>query len=237
VSTLAASRAVRFAQKARAKGVRGICRSIAHRVRWDISEWLREQYWERRLGICTTGDESAEALGLPSRDCHGYGPSRYGSLRRIFDSLVVDPAADVFIDFGSGKGRVLAVAATYPFRKVIGVDPASQLNAIAHGNIGSARPWLRCSDIEIVAVDATSYAIPDTATVLYFANPFSGAVLSRVLDNVRASLGRAPRRITIISHNHDPSYDCERQIRSRSWLRLAAEIELQRHTRAWIYVS
>jgi hypothetical protein len=236
VTTAKRNRLARFAAKAREKGVRGICRSIAHRTRWDITEWLREQYWERRLGIRTAGDESAHALGLPHQDWHGYGPSRYGSLRTILDSLAIDPAVDVFVDFGSGKGRVVVVAATYPFRKIIGVEGSSALNAIANTNIRSARRRLRC-EVEIVTADAAAYAIPDNANVLYFANPFSGDVLRRVLTNIEASLARAPRRITVISHNHEPTNDGERQIRACPWLQRAAEIELQRHTRAWIYVN
>ena len=231
------SAVVRFAQKARAKGVRGVCRSIAHRVRWDIVEWVREQYWEWKLGVSTTGDVPADALGLPDPDCHGYGPSRYGSLRKILNSMDIDSATDVFIDFGSGKGRVLVLAATYPFRRVIGVDPSAKLNDIARRNVSQARRWLRCPQVAVLSADAATYAIPDDATVLYFANPFSGRVLDQVLDNIRASLARAPRRIYLISHNHDVSYPCEQQIRSCSWLRVAAEISLQRNTRAWIYVA
>lgn len=236
-SSRAAGRIADLAHKVRSKGFRGTSRSVAYRLRWDVSEWFRERYWESKLGISTAGDIRRDVLGYQHPDYHGYGPSRYGSLRKILRALTVEDGRDVFIDFGSGKGRVLVLAAMYPFRRVVGVDCASDVNETARHNIDSARRWMKCQHIDIVAIDAAAYEVPDDATVLYFANPFSGEILDRVLDNIKASLMRAPRPISVISHSHEPTYPFEQQIRSCPWLQVRTTVSLQRHTRAWIYTN
>jgi len=44
-----------------------------------------------------------------------------------------------FVDFGSGKGKVVLLAPRLPFRKVIGLEFAQQLIAVAQRNIRSFR--------------------------------------------------------------------------------------------------
>jgi hypothetical protein len=44
----------------------------------------------------------------------------------------------------------------------------------------------------------TEFAIPDDMTFAYFFNPFNGATFQTVLDNIVASLDRAPRWLRII---------------------------------------
>ena len=53
-----------------------------------------------------------------------------------------------FIDFGSGKGRVLLVASHYPFRQVIGVEFSPELHEIAQENIRRYQsPARRCQAV------------------------------------------------------------------------------------------
>jgi predicted RNA methylase len=145
--------------------------------------------------------------------------------------------SDVFVDYGSGLGRVLVCAAMYPVRKVIGVEFSPQLNEAAWSNIGNARKWMDCREVEIVAVDAALYPVPDDATLLYFANPFRGSILAAVLEQIEASLERAPRRIQFISHSHEAHSPFEQQVRKCPWLQSCAEVRLLRGYRAWIYTN
>ena len=132
---------------------------------------------------------------------------------------------------------MLVAAARYPFRKIIGVECAPQLTDVAWQNIELAGRWMQCHDIEIVTVDAADYDVPDAATILYFQNPFSGPVVDAVFERIKTSLTRAPRQISLISHSHDPAYRFEQQVRMCPWLRLRAEVRLQRGTGAWIYTN
>ena len=227
---------VPFLRKLRSKGLRGAARSLAYRLApWR--EWIAEKYLERRLGISTTGDLSAQALGHRHPAAQGYMPTFYLSNLRILDSLRIQEGRDVFIDIGSGKGRVLVLAAMRPFGKVIGVEFSALLNEIARSNIASARRWLKCANVELVTGDASCYEIPDDANVLYMANPFSGEILQKVLESVRMSLVRKPRPISLISHGHAPIYPFEQQVRACPWLEACVEVQLPCGGRAWIYAN
>ena len=46
---------------------------------------------------------------------------------------------DVFIDLGSGMGRMVLEAARYPFKRVIGVELVEQLHDLARANLASTR--------------------------------------------------------------------------------------------------
>src|SRR5215469_11495850 len=66
------------------------------------------------------------------RDSLMYTPVRAGNAREAIEDLPIDDFANyTFIDIGSGKGRMLFVAAEYPFEKVIGVEFAVDLHEIA----------------------------------------------------------------------------------------------------------
>jgi predicted RNA methylase len=55
------------------------------------------------------------------KDSIDYMPIPYRHLARMLSK--VDMREDcVFLDYGSGMGRVATVAATYPIRRVIGVE-------------------------------------------------------------------------------------------------------------------
>src|SRR3712207_4322280 len=65
-------------------------------------------------------------------------------------------------------------------------------------SVDRVRDKLATKDVEIVTGDALAYEIPDDVTVLYLYNPFTGETFQKVLDNVVASLERAPRRLRVI---------------------------------------
>jgi SAM-dependent methyltransferase len=104
-----------------------------------------------------------------------------------------------FIDFGSGKGRALLLAARFPFRRIVGVEYCEQMNEIARQNLSrTSDPARRCNQIEIIGGDAASFPIPDNPIVLFFFNPFGERVMEQVVKNVAVSFGRSPRRIVVI---------------------------------------
>jgi hypothetical protein len=109
---------------------------------------------------------------------------------------------DVLVDFGSGMGRAVYVAARhYPFRRVIGVELVPEFNAVAAENVRRMRSKLRCQDVKLVTGDATEFEVPDDMTYAYFFNPFTGELFANVFRNILASLERRPRTITICYAN------------------------------------
>jgi hypothetical protein len=224
---------VALLRKIRAKGVRGVGRAVADR----IEESALEPYFEWRLGISTTGWVSCETLGYRHPDWDDYSPSSYGNIRRIMRALDIQAGRDVLVDFGSGKGRVIVMAARHPFARIIGVDSSAALNDEAQRNIERARPHLACQRVEVVTSDAAVYPFPDDASMIYFASPFNGGTLDAVLDNARASLMRVPRRVSVVSHGYDAANPFESRLRQCAWLSLRSEVRLQRSNCAWIYVN
>ena len=51
------------------------------------------------------------------------------------DSLAIDASRFTFVDLGCGKGKPLMVAASYGFRRLVGVDISAECIAIARRNI------------------------------------------------------------------------------------------------------
>ncbi|GAC1439833.1 MAG: class I SAM-dependent methyltransferase [Solirubrobacteraceae bacterium] len=163
--------------------------------------FIVETVAERLAGIRTEGRIPPEELFEDSAHRSRYEPSGWLALRRILKRNEVS-ATDVFVDFGSGMGRVVFQAAwKYPFRRVIGVELSEPLNEIARRNIERNRSRLRCADVQIVQADVLDYDVPEDATVAYFNNPFLGPIFQAAVDKLVESLERAPRRMRVIYSN------------------------------------
>ena len=105
---------------------------------------------------------------------------------------------DVCVDFGSGLGRALLVAAEFPFARVIGVELSEQMNDVARRNVERNRGRFRARSVEIVTADALGYEIPDDLSVAYMYCPFYGAVFEGVLEGLLASVDRRPRPLRLV---------------------------------------
>jgi SAM-dependent methyltransferase len=163
------------------------------------------QVWSRAVGglgdlvfergVETTGH--AQELAHYHPDRVWYQASGWSYLPRILPKREVGPT-DVFADIGSGKGRILMQAARYPFARVIGVEISASLNGVAEANLDRQRSKRAAGSIELVTADATAWEVPDDLTVAYLYYPFVGDTFRQVIDNLVASLERAPRRLRLI---------------------------------------
>ncbi len=210
---------VRILDRLRREGPAPSLRYAVHR--------LHAEYWERRLGIRSFGGYRLETEGVVDRDDHDYAPESYLDFHRSMRWLSADERRGVFLDCGSGKGRIVLAAARFPFRRVIGVEISPVLTRIAERNLEAARPRLRCRDVGFVTVDATAYEFPDDLTCLFVYNPFVGTVLAAVVENLRRSLARAPRRLALIASNPD---HFEKALAGAAWIAKTDEFQgLRRH--------
>jgi hypothetical protein len=166
---------------------------VVARGRWKVATLLGDLLHER--GLDTAGPDVDVDHFHPDRVW--YAPSGWSYLQRILPRREVT-SSDVFIDFGSGKGRVLVQAARYPFARVIGVEISPKLNEIARANLERRRHSFACPNIEVTTSDVVAYDIPDDMTVAYFFYPFVGDAFKRVIENIVASIDRCPRRVRII---------------------------------------
>lgn len=105
----------------------------------------------------------------------------------------------LFVDFGSGKGRAMMLAALSGYHHLMGIDFAPELCQQAETNLKSFfhSTSLSCQ-WQIRCEDAATTIIPDEADVLFFYNPFKPPVLCAVLENVQQSLTHCPRTLYIV---------------------------------------
>jgi hypothetical protein len=148
-----------------------------------------------------------------------YQPSEPALFAEILGALPVAVDGFTFIDLGSGKGRTLLMAASYPFRRIIGMELLDELNNIARQNIARYRnDQQKCFNIEAQTGDARYFEFPLEPTILYLFNPFPRHVWRQVLANLHRSLLAAPRQVYVIYHN--PVH--EDILAAQSWLQQIA---------------
>jgi len=131
-----------------------------------------------------------------------YGASRVRSFKKLVLELKLSDKG-TFVDFGSGKGRVLLLAAQCGFKSVVGVEFAMELCAIARNNIAvfkKKNPRID-AEIRLVEGDAAKYEVQDTDNVFYFYNPFDRLIMEKVIHNICKSLDRHQRQVFIVYSN------------------------------------
>ena len=173
--------------------------------RQSIARW-RARRFDAKHGVETGAVVPVAEIhdvdpALASHAVH-YEPSTLPKFERAMRAVSLEHSRFTFVDYGSGKGRVLLLAAQYPFRRVVGVEMSAALNALASANIDafSRRGRLRAR-IELVTGDARGLPVPDGGLVAYFYNPFDATILREVWDNLRASIARVPRPLFVIYVN------------------------------------
>jgi SAM-dependent methyltransferase len=177
--------------------------------------------FERTTGVRTDGVVSLRELDLDADGRTDSVPSPWLALRRLLPRRAVD-ASDVFVDFGSGKGRVVCQAAMYPFARVTGVELSEDLSQIARANLAHHRK-VRARRVEIVTADVLDWPIPDDLSVAYFYNPFVGGIFHAVIAKLLESYDDTPRRLRIIYANPV----------EHEFLLSTGRIQPVRHLRGW----
>lgn len=163
-------------------------------ARYAAGRFIENRY-ERRFGIQTGDVIQLEALGIANTDSLEYSPIPY---RAFFNAMRhVPEASGVFVDYGSGMGRVLVCAATFPFKRITGVELSEALIKRARENLAKAKR-LECTHIEIIHCDAARWRVPADVTVFHFYNPFRKETLSTVIADIARSLRESPRKAWIV---------------------------------------
>jgi hypothetical protein len=124
-----------------------------------------------------------------------YGPAPISVVRRALEQLPEEFRDAVFIDIGSGKGRIVLVASEFPFRRVIGVEYDRVLHDVAAKNATMFQAGYR---IELHCQDATEFRYPTEPLVVFFHHPFDEPVFEVVCQRLEATHREAPRPICVI---------------------------------------
>ena len=166
-----------------------------------IRSRLEDFVFDTRYGTDTTQINMLEELELDDESRrHGqrYQPTGAYSFRNIMRRLS-PPSGSVFVDYGSGKGRVLMMAARRPFARVVGIEFSAELCDVARRNVDLFQAREKgTAPIDIVETDVRKYDYRHDETVFYFFHPFDEAILRATLDGIRASLEARPRRASLV---------------------------------------
>lgn len=192
----------------RRHGFAGVEDFLRRNARHVVADALARR-WDARFHVDTAGSIQLDSLDV-------IGPNAAKGNECVCTSpktmdFILDQAADAiagrtFIDIGCGKGRTLLLASRHPFGRVIGVEFARELCAIARANAAAFDdPARQCREIEVIEADATTYAFPDGPLFVYFYNPFSKDLFDIVIANLQDSLAANPRDCLLVygssSHN------------------------------------
>jgi len=173
--------------------------------------------------VQTSGYEclTQRTSGGEVRDNFWHLPIRPATARQVLRDLPVANHSDyTFVDIGSGKGRMLLLAAQYPFRAVQGIEFVTQLHNTAERNVTHCRNLhLKCTRIECLNVDAADYRFPNENLVVYFFHPFGPATMEKVLEHLDTSLERHPRDVILANVFPETAFLVERLSRLKLYKR------------------
>jgi SAM-dependent methyltransferase len=159
--------------------------------------------FDRNFGT-DTGASLVQSEGLDIAGpnwIHGirYSPTPAAKLHEMLAALPIRHEDFSFVDFGSGKGKVLLLASELPFRAIIGIEFSEHLHEVARRNLASYRSETQaCKKIDCLLVDATVYEVPPEPVVCYFYNPFREPVMEQVVRRLEDSLQAAPRQVFVL---------------------------------------
>ena len=139
---------------------------------------------------------SVKELGLSPDRSHDYRHSGGIHLEQVLNHLNILPE-DAIVDFGAGKGGALVTFAKYPFARITGVELLPELALIAEKNFRI----LNITNVTMVVSDAAAFTDLDRYNYFYFYSPFPRSVMAAVIQNIKASLLRAPRAVHLIYCN------------------------------------
>lgn len=162
--------------------------------------------FDLRHGTDTVLWRSLPSLKIASKNCDRgniYQATTTVALRRLLSEirpLLPDNAG--ILDIGSGKGKVLLLAAEYEFNPIRGVEFSDHLCGIARKNINRYfRHRASAVAIDVIAMDAADYPVKPDENLFFFFNPFDAAMFQIVIENIAASLRQHPRPAYIIYNN------------------------------------
>jgi hypothetical protein len=177
----------RFADNLRAEQARALEFDRLHHVETAREVFLKDS------GVSQADAERGNGL------YRAVWPRIFGEAIR---SVVLDHSRFTFADYGAGKGMAMFLAAEYPFKKIVGVEFAPALHAIAKRNLTTYRSSTqRCFDLSVVLGDASTWQPPDGPLLCFFFNPFDPRTMQKALRNIIDSHRASPREIYLLYVN------------------------------------
>lgn len=171
------------------------------RIAWHIIR--KEIKGEKYYGIDTTGADELQSLEEKRIDIsHAtiYMPASYDILEFFFDKINLS-SVNHFLDIGCGKGRAMCVATRLGAKKISGIELSKDLYLSAKENLEKTKLTTPNLQYKLYNNDAFYFEIERDVDCIFMFNPFDETVMAAVFANIKASLRKSPRKITIIYIN------------------------------------
>jgi hypothetical protein len=177
-------------------------RRADHKIDWIWDQWKWRYFtfrhrkqaqlniaFDRERGIETAAEVPLEAVGVPQADVargNGvYRPLTEALFRSAIAAIRIDVAQFTFVDIGSGKGKVLFMAADLPFKRIVGIEYAAGLHEVAVRNVAGYRSqFQKCKAIVLAHADAMEYKLPDGPLVLFIFNALDQPTMRGLLNKL-----------------------------------------------------
>lgn len=155
---------------------------------WRMALWRLDMH-RRGVELSMAG---LDELGLDAARAKDYSNSGGPRLESILKALAIS-RADCAIDVGCGKGGAMITLARH-FGRVDGLELSERLIPVARENLRKTG----AANTQVFHGDAADFTGFDGYSHIYLSNPFPCPVMRRMLEHVRESLQRRPRKLTII---------------------------------------
>jgi SAM-dependent methyltransferase len=163
---------------------------------------------EKKYGITTSGYDELKHLqekGIDISHSTIYMPVNYYMMEKMMGEINKLTHNKTFLDIGCGKGRAMAVAAHYGFKKITGIDISKEFVEETKRNLAIVQQRFPHASFEVALQDAFYYHIPKDISVIFIFNPFDEVIMSGVVENILMSQEKNPRTIRVIYIN--PLYE------------------------------
>jgi SAM-dependent methyltransferase len=160
--------------------------------------------FDRSANADTGGVQHLPGLTIASPNAvHGsshiaVSPQEFASSLTVAEQDFPPPDQTSFVDLGSGKGRALLMAADRGYARVIGVEFAGELDAIARRNVAGRADRDRFT---LIHGDAADFDLPAGPVLLFLYHPFDRPVMATVAEKAMRSWLADPRPIRVVYQN------------------------------------
>lgn len=204
------------------RGIFGTLKIAVEVLHFLFFKFMDDRF-DRRYGTDTSAIVEVENLQIDSVN-QRYSICYQATTKKIFNKMINSASSNfneyVFVDFGSGKGRVLLLASKFPFRKIVGVEFSRKLHIIARHNINLFLDKTgQIDNFELHFMDVTQFVLPPQKIMLFLYNPFQATVMKTVLDNLASSYAENPRDIIILYRNPE----CASSFNDHPYLKLVTK--------------
>lgn len=184
----------------------------------------KSRAWDARHGVDTAAEvplgAAGVAAGAVARGNAVYRVTWGGLIDQALKALdVTDHGRWTFVDYGSGKGKAMLMAADYPFARIVGVEYAPALHETAVANCRAYRgARQQCRALEPVLGDVLAYEPPPGPLAVFMCNPFDAATLGAVFDRWRARTAAGERELRVIYCNMRDVDEIGPVLAAQDWL-------------------